>query len=231
MFVKPTDSRSYLRFGSAHPNHTYSGIVYSQSLRLRQIINCQNRLKQRLDELRLAFTNSNYPAKMISNITNKVLKMERKLPKPHNSSNSSIVAPESPKPKPIRLISTFGSESSDLVTIVKEELLASFRKRRLQANSIIKFRPLGVVLDRSISGVGVILRNRLWGPLILKIVGQEPELALWSIIVFTIFMSRSPARAKKNWLWDKNLKLPMINSHFHDFHESRSPARAIVQIL
>ena len=34
LYVKPTDARSYLNFGSAHPNHTFSGIVYSQCLRL-----------------------------------------------------------------------------------------------------------------------------------------------------------------------------------------------------
>jgi hypothetical protein len=44
--------------------------------------------------------------------------MERKLPKPHNSSNSSIVAPTSPQPKKIRVISTFGSDS-DLLHIVQ----------------------------------------------------------------------------------------------------------------
>ena len=37
--MKETDSRSYLNFDSAHPNYTFSGTVYSQSLRLRQIIN------------------------------------------------------------------------------------------------------------------------------------------------------------------------------------------------
>ena len=51
LYVKPTDARSYLNFNSAHPRHTFSGIVYSQCLRLRRIINNQNRLAKRLNEL------------------------------------------------------------------------------------------------------------------------------------------------------------------------------------
>ena len=38
LYIKETDSRSYLNFASAHPNHTFSGNVYSQCLRLRRII-------------------------------------------------------------------------------------------------------------------------------------------------------------------------------------------------
>ena len=59
LFVKPTDSRSYLQFGSTHPNHVFSAIVYSQSLRLRRIINCNQRVANRLKELNKAFLNSN----------------------------------------------------------------------------------------------------------------------------------------------------------------------------
>ncbi len=29
LYVTPTDSRSYLQFGSTHPNHVFSAIVYS----------------------------------------------------------------------------------------------------------------------------------------------------------------------------------------------------------
>ena len=51
LYVKPTDARSYLHFSSAHPRHTFSGIVYSQCLRLRRIINNTDRLAHRLNEL------------------------------------------------------------------------------------------------------------------------------------------------------------------------------------
>ena len=77
LYRKETDSQAYLNFGSAHPNHTFSGNVYSQSLRLRRIINSQEKLKVRLDELAEAFKKAGYPKKMISNITEKVLNSER----------------------------------------------------------------------------------------------------------------------------------------------------------
>ena len=55
LYTKETDSRSYLNFSSAHPNHTFSGNVYSQSLRLRRIINSNDRLRERLLELAESF--------------------------------------------------------------------------------------------------------------------------------------------------------------------------------
>ena len=118
LYVKPTDSRSYLQYGSSLANHVYSGIVYSQCFRLRKIINCNNRLRTRISELKVAFQNSNYPQKMVDNISQKILEMERKLPKPKNSSNSSIVVPTTPSPEKIRVISTYGSDS-DLLEVVK----------------------------------------------------------------------------------------------------------------
>ena len=117
LYVKPTDSRSYLQFGSAHPNHIYSGIVFSQCHRLRRIINSTERLISRLEELKFYFLNSNYPETMVNNIIAKVSKAERILPKCKNSSNSSILAPTSPEK--IRIISTYGSDS-DLIDIVKK---------------------------------------------------------------------------------------------------------------
>ena len=62
-YIKPTDSRSYLYFNSAHPNHVYSGIVYSQFLRLRRIINSNDRLDQKLKDLSQAFIKCGYPKK------------------------------------------------------------------------------------------------------------------------------------------------------------------------
>ena len=58
LYVKPTDARSYLNYTSAHPKHTFSGIVYSQCLRLRRIINNSDRLNTRLNELCIAFEKS-----------------------------------------------------------------------------------------------------------------------------------------------------------------------------
>jgi hypothetical protein len=81
LYTKETDSRSYLNFSSAHPNHTFSGNVYSQSLRLRRIINSNDRLKTRLDELADSFKKAGYPTKMVMEITNKVQNSQRNISK------------------------------------------------------------------------------------------------------------------------------------------------------
>jgi hypothetical protein len=81
LYVKETDSRAYLNFSSAHPNHTFSGNVYSQSLRLRRIINSKDRLRTRLGELAECFKKAGYPNKMVNEITAKVLNSERNIGK------------------------------------------------------------------------------------------------------------------------------------------------------
>ena len=77
LYTKETDSKAYLNFSSSHPNHTFSGNVYSQSLRLRRIINSDERLRNRLRELKEAFKKAGYPDKMVTEITDKVLNSER----------------------------------------------------------------------------------------------------------------------------------------------------------
>ena len=113
LHVKETDSRSYLHFSSSHPNHIFSGIVYSQCLRLRRVINSNERLKKQLDILKEAFLESGYPKKMVENIANKVLGMERVLQR--KNGNPMEQAP----PLPIRVISSYGSDD-DLVNVVQK---------------------------------------------------------------------------------------------------------------
>ena len=118
LFVKPTDARSYLNFISAHPKHVFSGIVYSQCLRLRRIINDNVRLENRLKELCAAFEKSEYPRKMLNKISAKVLNMQRQLER-------SVASEEDPASKPILIVSCHGSDDKLVKTIVanEEELL------------------------------------------------------------------------------------------------------------
>ena len=51
LHIKPTDSRSSLHFGSCHPNHVFSGTVYSQCSRRLRIIISNDILKIRIAEL------------------------------------------------------------------------------------------------------------------------------------------------------------------------------------
>ena len=112
LYVKPTDSRSYLNFRSSHPHHTFKGIVYSQALRLRRIINDEERLKVRLSELMDDFKKCEYPTKMLSDISNKVAKMDRILKTPK--------VPEKPdEDDSILVISTYGADKPLLDIIEK----------------------------------------------------------------------------------------------------------------
>ena len=112
LYVKPTDARSYLNFSSAHPNHTFSGIVYSQCLRLRRIINNQVRLAHRLNELCSAFEKSGYPKTMLENISTKVLHMERQLNNTLNHEKNS---------NPILVVSCHGTDDKLIKTLKTHE--------------------------------------------------------------------------------------------------------------
>ncbi len=121
LYTKPTDSKSYLNFHSAHPNHTFTGIVYSQLLRLRRIINDDGRLKKRIDEFKTRFHNAKYPAKLVNDIASKVLTMSRSLNRKGKPS-SAEVASQTP---PIRLVSIFGSDDDIVKSVRKFEPLLS----------------------------------------------------------------------------------------------------------
>ena len=114
LYVKPTDARSYLHFSSAHPRHTFSGIVYSQCLRLRRIINSTDRLAYRLNELLAAFDKSGYPEQMLLSIRNKVQAMERQVKRNEPSDN------EQPA-KPVVIVSVNGTDDKLIKTIKKHE--------------------------------------------------------------------------------------------------------------
>ena len=102
LYIKPTDARSYLYYGSSHPNHVFSGVVYSSCLLLRRIINNDERLNKRLEELKDCFVACNYPKKMVDNIVRKVQSLERSLKKSEKNET---------KPDQIRVISTFQGDS------------------------------------------------------------------------------------------------------------------------
>ena len=111
LHVKETDSRGYLNYGSCHPNHIYSGIVFSQCLRLRRIINCEDRLKIRLSELLDCFRKCKYPQNMVKNITKKIESMDRDI---YNSKKKKE------KDDKIRVVSTYGCDND---IAVEEDLL------------------------------------------------------------------------------------------------------------
>ena len=87
----------------------------SQCLRLRRIINDNPRLKHRLEELSAAFEKSCYPKNMLTNISTKVLNMERIL-----NPVSPVNADESSS-KPILVVSCFGTDDKLVKTLKTHE--------------------------------------------------------------------------------------------------------------
>ena len=80
-YQKPTDARHYLSFNSCHTNYTFSGVIYSQGMRLRRIINNDERLASRLKDLKADFIKCHYPSKLLEKIFTKVTQVDRTLAK------------------------------------------------------------------------------------------------------------------------------------------------------
>ena len=112
--MKETDSRSYLNFKSCHPNHIYSGIVFSQCNRLRITINNSDRLKLRLAELKEAFISAGYPNTMIDNISKKVQNSERKVATVEAVEITEISSDNS---LAINVVSTYGCDEELIKTL------------------------------------------------------------------------------------------------------------------
>ena len=109
LYTKPTDSRAYLNYNSAHPKHTFDGIVYSGCFRLRRIINDQERLF-----IGECFKNAGYPTTLIENISKKALQSERCLKRKADRTQN-----EEPQAPSIRVVSTFGSDIDIIHTVKK----------------------------------------------------------------------------------------------------------------
>jgi len=105
LYIKPTDSRSYLSFESCHPNHMFAGIVYTQALRIRRIVSSNARLIEQLDILAEAFSKCKYPKKLVHDIIGKVKNRPRVLIKKNTAPTQSRVDEND-----ILMVSTFGAD-------------------------------------------------------------------------------------------------------------------------
>ena len=105
IYIKPTDSRAYLHYHSCHPKHIFPGIVYTQALRHRRIINEQERLNTQLNKLKVDFYKAKYPKRMVNNIIDKV----KALPRIINQNNKHTTGSINNQGN-IRIISTHGRD-------------------------------------------------------------------------------------------------------------------------
>ena len=65
LYTKPTDTMALLHFDSFHPSQTKSSIIYSQAIRYRMLITCDDTLKEELKKLRTHLIFRGYPRKLI----------------------------------------------------------------------------------------------------------------------------------------------------------------------
>ena len=142
LHIKPTDSRSYLYFGSSHPNHVYSGIVYSQCSRLRRIIISNDILKSRLAELCESFKSCGYPSSMVQRISEKVLNINRDL---NVLIKKKPIVKSTPSTYNVRIVSTYGTDEL-LINCVKNAIphlqnTASFKSKDVRFNFTKKTAP------------------------------------------------------------------------------------------
>ena len=87
---KETSTNSYLSIKSAHPRHTFPGIVKSQLYRLRRICSLQTDFEKAIQNLEKRCLNSGYNSKMVKNILNQAAVLERILVKPENNNTNEF---------------------------------------------------------------------------------------------------------------------------------------------
>ena len=129
LYRKPTDANRYLEFTSSHPRHTFSSVVYSQGIRYRRIINDDELLSFRLNELENFFINSSYPQKMVNDILSRIKHLPRVLEYNTRESSADNMTPWTvtygPGFEDAKVKSKELNESIRLSTSWKEESLSN----------------------------------------------------------------------------------------------------------
>ena len=86
---KETASSSFLNFSSAHPRHTFPGIIKSQFYRLRRLCSQEKDFQSAVNDLKQRCLNSGYPEKMISTVLRKRYCLDRILFSKLNPENNN----------------------------------------------------------------------------------------------------------------------------------------------
>ena len=92
-YRKQTASTSYIKFGSAHPRHSFKGVVKSQLVRLRRLCSRNSDFLDAVALLRQRCINSGYPIEMVDNVLSQAHSLQRnlvKVPKTNESEVNSI---------------------------------------------------------------------------------------------------------------------------------------------
>ena len=93
IYRKPTDANRFLEHSSFHPRHTFRSIIYSQALRYRRIINDEETLTTRLEELKEFFIQSSYPQDLVEEVIKEARKKPRCLSYKSNKTADKAMTP------------------------------------------------------------------------------------------------------------------------------------------
>ena len=77
IYTKPTDSHSYLQYGSSHPSRCKDSIPFSQLLRLRRICSVDSDFREKAAEFCSYFNQRGYPNSVTSSALEKVSSLSR----------------------------------------------------------------------------------------------------------------------------------------------------------
>ena len=77
LYIKPTDTNSYLKYDSAHPPKCKDSLPYSQMLRIRRICKNDEDYQKHITQKRSEFIEKGYPERVINRAENEVSKRSR----------------------------------------------------------------------------------------------------------------------------------------------------------
>ena len=131
IYFKPTDSQQYLIFDSCHPNKL--SIPYSLARRLRMIISSDEKIPQRMLELKHTLLKQKYPENVIDAGIQRALNLNR---------SELRQVRQNPEDNVVTYVSTFNPKNPELFGAILQNLniLHEDQKMKaiLQANTIIK---------------------------------------------------------------------------------------------
>ena len=113
IYYKPTDSKQYLLFNSCHPKHTRTSIPYSLARRIRSIVTNDEILRIRMNELRLALKQQNFPVNVIEKGIDKAMKLRKEeLRNVREKTNDNIIT----------YVSHFNLKNPELFNSIRDNL-------------------------------------------------------------------------------------------------------------
>ena len=120
--IKITDACRYLEFSSFHPRHTFRSIVVSQVTRYYRIINDEETLNSRLDELKQYFLSSSYDMKMVNEVFEMFIRSQGRSHRRTQTEPSNLT--------PVYWVYTFGPGYAEVRTQV-DNINKKFQKTKI----------------------------------------------------------------------------------------------------